>query len=73
MGKDFRRLVALSELYGPEQPDYRERGCIWPPCTHGQMRVPDGAAHVLFDCPHFAPQRPCASQRNFGVNWLLAV
>jgi hypothetical protein len=46
-----------TELYGPEQPDYRERGCIWPPCTHGQMRVPDDAAHVLFDCPHFAPQR----------------
>ena len=21
------------------------------------MRVPDDAAHVLFDCPHFAPQR----------------
>ena len=64
-----------TELYGPEQPDYRKRGCICPPCTHGQTRVPDDAAHVLFDCPHFATQRRlqnCASQRNFGVNWLLA-
>ena len=46
-----------TELYGPEQPDYRKRGCIWPPCTHGQKRVPDDAAHVLLDCPHFAAQR----------------
>ena len=46
-----------TELYGPEQPDYRKRGCIWPPCTHDHTRVPDDAAHVLFDCPHFAPQR----------------
>ena len=44
-----------TDLYGPEQPDYRERGCIWPPCTHGQMRpveapTPMGLKQVPGQC-----------------------